>query len=223
MSVTFNGTAAGVLLALWNATKALGFGNLHSHQSPSIGDAEAELKNMKNRIDYFNGKPIKVNFDNFPTLSSGGYDRDAGRGMMQKVADGLAPHIGATVKLTVADAEKLVTLVDSGISFSSNSYSNSNKMSASSNKMSASSNKMSAEEFITWLGTNRPVNCGPNGVDTCIALLMWDIDKGESGLDGSPMPNVNLDEMDKIKAYIISKAEENLANRNQNRKQKQKK
>ena len=198
MSITFNGniSAPKVLIALWNSTGALGMGVLHSHHSPSIEEAKTHLENTKNSVDYFKGKPIKTNFNSHPTYNSFGYDRDAGRGMMQKVADGMAPHIGATVKLTNTEVNKVIDEVNRGITISSVSF-----------------GPMSTKEFCTWLDTNRPIGCGPKGVQTYIMLLMYDLDKNKSGYDGSSIPKINMDEIDQVIAYIISKANENAGNK----------
>lgn len=198
MSVTFNnGTSrAQALVALWNSTEALGMGALHSHNSPSVDEAEAELAQCGGYVDYFNGKPIKTDFNTFPTLSSGGYDRDAGRGMMQKVVDGMAPHIGATPKLSEGEAK--IEEANSGITVT-NGF------------PTVSSGSSSAKQFCNWLDKNRPVNCHPQGVQMYTMLLMYDLDKGVSGFDGSPMPKVDVSDMETVIAHIIAKAAENAA------------
>ena len=117
MSVTFNGniSAPKVLIALWTHTKTRGMGALHSHHSPSIEEAKAHLENTGNSVDYFKGKPIKTNFNSHPTYNSLGYDRDAGLGMMQKVVDGMAPHIGATPKLSEGEIQEVIEEANRGI------------------------------------------------------------------------------------------------------------
>lgn len=95
-----------VLIELWNHTRALGMGALHSHQQPTVEDAKEELE--KNQyIDYFFGKPIKTDFANYPILESRLYDRDAGSGTMQAVADSTAKYVGKTEKLTKEEQEDL--------------------------------------------------------------------------------------------------------------------
>ena len=198
MSVTFNNgtSSAQALIALWNSTNALGMGALHSHNSPSVDEAEAELTRCGGYVDYFNGKPIKTDFNAFPKLSCGGYDRDAGRGMMQKVADGMAPHIGATPKLSEGEAKEVIEEANSGITITTG-------------LPTVSSGYISAKQFCNWLDKNRPVNCHPQGVQMYTMLLMYDLDKGVSGFDGSPIPKVDVSDMETVIAHIIAKAEEN--------------
>lgn len=107
-SVTFLSTISKeqALVALWNSTKALGMGFLHSHQKATLEAAKAQLEGNQ-YVDYFLGKPIKTDFSKYPVLESYLYDRDAGPGTMQKVADGMGPSIGATKKLTETEAQKL--------------------------------------------------------------------------------------------------------------------
>ena len=200
MSVTFdnNISAPQALIALWNSTNALGMGALHSHNSPSVEEAEATLTRCDGYIDYFNGKPIKTDFNTFPTLWSGGYDRDAGSGMMQKVADGIAPHIGATPKLSDGEAMEMIDKANHGITITNG-------------LPTVSSGPISAEQFCDWLDKNRPVQCLPVGVKMYTMLLMYDLEKGVSGYDGSPMPKFDVNDMEAVIAHIIIRAEENAA------------
>ena len=192
MSVTFNdGTSrAQALVALWNSTNALGYGVLHSHHSPSVAEAEEFLEQHDGYVDYFYGKPIKTDFSTFPTLGSGMYDRDAGSGMMQKVANNIAPHIGATPKLSDGEAKEMIDEANHG---------------------TVSSGSTSVEQFCDWLDKNRPVKCLPVGVKMYTMLLMYDLEKGVSGYDGSPMPKFDVNDMEPVIAHIIIKAEENAA------------
>ena len=109
-----NTTAPEVLLKLWESTNALGLGFLHSSRNVTLTDAENQLKKSK-RVDYFYGKPIKTNFSKFPELYSCGYDRDAGKGKMQEVANGIAKYIGATKKLTEEEKMELIKKADESI------------------------------------------------------------------------------------------------------------
>ena len=116
------------------------------------------------------------------------YDRDAGQGMMQKVADGIAPHIGATPKLSDGEAKEMTEGANHG---------------------TVSSGSTSVEQFCDWLDKNRPVKCLPVGVKMYTILLMYDLEKGVSGYDGSPMPKFDVNDMQPVIAHILIKAEEN--------------
>lgn len=200
MSVTFNNgtSSAQALIALCNSTNALGMGVLHSHNSPSVKEAEAELVRCRGYVDWFKGKPIKTDFSTFPMLSCRGYERDAGRGMMQKVADGIAPHIGATPKLSEGEAKEVIEEVNRGITITTS-------------LPTVSSGSSNAKQLCDWLDKNRPVNCHPQGVQMYTVLLMYDLDKGVSGIDGSPMPKFDADDMKDVMTHIVAKAEENAA------------
>ena len=200
MSVTFNKniSAPMVLNALWTHTKTHGMGALHSHNTPSIEEAVAHLKNTGNSVDYFFGKPIKTNFNSHPTYNSLGYDRDAGRGMMQEVVDGMAPHIGATPKLSEGEANDVIEEANRGITITTG-------------LMTVSSGSSRTKQLCDWIDKNRPVNCHPQGVQMYSMLLRYDLNKGMSGIDGSPMPKFDADDMDAVMDHIVSKAEENAA------------
>lgn len=73
------------LLALWKATKPRGMGFMNT-STPTLEDAKKHLDSSK-YVDYFFGRPLKVDFSNYPTFNPWGYDRDAEEGMMQKVAN----------------------------------------------------------------------------------------------------------------------------------------
>jgi len=96
MQVTFpsNISKYEALISLWKGTKTLGMGAMHSHIEPTINDAqkhfipdEDEPDVENNYVDYFFGRPIKVDFCNYPNLNSAGYDRDAGSNRMKEIAD----------------------------------------------------------------------------------------------------------------------------------------
>jgi hypothetical protein len=94
------------LLNLWNATEPLGMGYLHSSKTPTYEDAKEQLE--ENYVDYFFGKPIKCDFANYPNLQNQSYDRDAGVGTMQKVANNTASYKGASKELTTSETEELI-------------------------------------------------------------------------------------------------------------------
>ena len=114
MSVTFNIslTAPQVLSPLWESTEPLGLGKLQQHITPTLDDCDKKLKESK-YVDYFYGRPIKTDFSTFPKLSSFLYDRDAGKGIMQAVADKNAVKIGTKQKLSSTEKDDLI---DSSIS-----------------------------------------------------------------------------------------------------------
>lgn len=87
MSVTFPSTVSKeqVLIALWAHTRAVGIGLLSRH-SPTESDATTQLERDQ-YVDYFEGRPIKVSFKEWPILESLLYDRDAGQGTMNAIAN----------------------------------------------------------------------------------------------------------------------------------------
>ena len=119
MDITFPDkiSRAEALIMLWNHTNPQGMGYMHSHQAPSVDDAEEFLSN-DTYVDYFRGKPIKTNFETYPNLCSGGYDRDAGNGMMQKVVNNTAEFIGSSPELTETQKSQLIKACDSSVSLS---------------------------------------------------------------------------------------------------------
>ena len=90
--VTFNCDKLKALKNLWFGTRTVGFGFINSNEPTeqeliNAFQYEDNGKLIKNDyIDYFKGRPIKTNFENFPELNPFLYDRDAGEGTMQKVA-----------------------------------------------------------------------------------------------------------------------------------------
>lgn len=115
-TVKFNNhTKEEALIALWNNTDALGLGLLHSHVTPTIDDATTTLNNDL-YIEYYHGKPIKTDFTDFPNLKPYGYDRDAGLGMMYKVANNLANNDkNATAQLNDSEISQLIKKADENI------------------------------------------------------------------------------------------------------------
>ena len=84
--------------------------------TPTIDDATTTLNNNL-YIDYYHGKPIKINFTDFPNLKPDGYDRDAGPGMMYKVANNLANNDkNATAQLNNSKISQLIKKNNSDIS-----------------------------------------------------------------------------------------------------------
>ena len=114
--VRFNCDKYQALKNLWKSTRTIGMGFIHSHEEPTDEDVikafkyEDECGNIieKNYIDYFKGRPIKTDFENFPVLKPSGYDRDAGVGTMQKVSENTAHQFSPTKKLSSDEIEKLV-------------------------------------------------------------------------------------------------------------------
>lgn len=80
-----------VLLALWEKGNAVGLGFLVASSPPTEEEIQRAI-DIK-WVDYLGGKPIKCKLDNFPTLSSAGYDRDNGQGAMARVALGLSDEM----------------------------------------------------------------------------------------------------------------------------------
>ncbi len=114
--VRFNCDKYQALKNLWKGTKTIGMGFIHSYEEPTDEDAikafqyNDEYGNIIeiNYIDYFKGRPIKTNFENFPVLNPSGYDRDAGIGTMRKVSENTALKFSPTKKLSSDEIEKLV-------------------------------------------------------------------------------------------------------------------
>jgi len=68
---------AKVLIQLYNHSKPNQFGKLQKLKPLGIEEAKQLLKTHKNRkIDYVNGKPIKVRFDKGKLFNARLYDRD---------------------------------------------------------------------------------------------------------------------------------------------------
>lgn len=98
MSSLFEGIDINVVVReLWNNTRYQGI-NQHLNDSNDViqfGDEEISHELSKNDfcLDYFRGKPIKVNFKTYPKLESWGYDRDAGIGTMEKIREQLMNRV----------------------------------------------------------------------------------------------------------------------------------
>jgi hypothetical protein len=86
MSITVNKniTPEQFLLGLWKGTKPFGMGMLNQ-TCPTLEIAEQTLKTQY--VDYFCGRPIKTSFANHPIYETWLYDRDAGQGQMEKIAN----------------------------------------------------------------------------------------------------------------------------------------
>jgi hypothetical protein len=71
--------AKGVVLAhLYNNSKPLGMG-LYQYKAKAMTKADAnKLLEGNNYFDYLHGRPMKINFSNYPELDPWGYDRDNG-------------------------------------------------------------------------------------------------------------------------------------------------
>lgn len=86
--VRFSCSKSEAIKALWENGTAIGLGRLHSHVSPT--DEEIATVVAKGYADYLNGKPMKINLNNWPEIHPGGYDRDNGLGAMQRVSDSVS-------------------------------------------------------------------------------------------------------------------------------------
>ncbi len=100
MSVDFTKTgksAAEVLCALWEEASGGVISPIMFVQyqrfklnSPTIEQAQAAIDRNGGDVDYFSGRPIKVDFSRFPVLNSWLYDRDNGEGAMSSVLSELS-------------------------------------------------------------------------------------------------------------------------------------
>lgn len=79
-----------VLAHLYNNAKSVGMGYLQAKTEPmSIHEAHTQLS-TNSRFDYLHGRPLKINFDQYPYLTSHLYDRDqGGTGTMARLIDEL--------------------------------------------------------------------------------------------------------------------------------------
>ena len=202
MSVKFSTTIteAECLLALWDATNSQGLGRLHGHITPTLKQAQEALKS-RSYVDYFHGKPIKTNFNSYPTLRSWGYDRDAGRGKMQEVADGVAKSIGPSDKLNKSERKKLLDRAEGSLNVA---IPNSNDKSKT--KITVC---LSGKEMISWLAENRPCQCKTVGVQMYLALLKYDLEKGVSGFDNTKMPKFDMKDWSYVVDYAFTQAKKN--------------
>ena len=85
--VLFNISKEETLIKLWEGTKTIGLGFIHSDRKPTIKDVKEHFKKYGDYIDYFYGRPIKVDFSKYPNLNSIGYNRDAGSNKMELIAE----------------------------------------------------------------------------------------------------------------------------------------
>lgn len=207
MSVTFSTeiTEAECLLALWDATNSQGLGRLHSHVTPTLEQAQKALKSSF-YVDYFHGKPIKTDFNSFPTLRSWGYDRDAGSGMMKEVADAFAKSIGPSKRLNKRERKRVFNQAKGSIKVV---IPNSNDESKSCQTVAKSTDCLNGKEMISWLVENRPCQCKPVGVPMYLSLLKYDLIKGVSGFDNTKMPKFDMNDWTSIVDYALKQAKEN--------------
>jgi len=75
-----------VIMKLWEKAQFVGIGILQD-DGHGISRKVAEDASKKEIIDYLKGKPLKLDLKDYPVLESRLYDRDAGSGTMQSVAD----------------------------------------------------------------------------------------------------------------------------------------
>lgn len=210
MSVTFSTEIdeAECLLALWDATNSQGLGRLHSHITPTLEQAQEALKSSL-YVDYFYGKPIKTGFDKFPTLRSWGYDRDAGSGKMQEVADGVAKSIGPSKRLNKRERKRVFNQAKGSIKVVSMNIPNSNDERKSCQTVAKSTDCLNGKEMISWLVENRPCQCKPVGVQLYLDLLKYDLVNGVSGFDNTKMPKFDMNDWISIVDYATTQAKEN--------------
>ena len=71
--VLFNISKEETLIKLWEGTKTVGLGFIHSDRKPTIKDVKEHFEKYGDYIDYFYGRPIKVDFSKHPNLNSIGY------------------------------------------------------------------------------------------------------------------------------------------------------
>lgn len=86
--VRFSCSKSEAIKALWKHGKAVGLGLLQSHVGPT--DDQIATVVARGKADYLNGKPMKINLDNWPEIHPGGYDRENGLGAMQDVSDSVS-------------------------------------------------------------------------------------------------------------------------------------
>ena len=194
-------TKAQCLLALWDATNSLGLGRLHSHNSPTLEQAQENL-NKGGGVDYFFGKPIKTNFDNFPVLSNWGYDRDAGSGKMQEVADGLAESIGPSKRLNKCERKRVINQANESIQVVNRGSSEPESKTHS----ASDTGVLNGYQMVEWLKKNRPCGCKPVGVQMYLSLLKYDL---HTEVSGSNMPKFNKDDWPSVVTYAVTQAEAN--------------
>lgn len=94
MFVSFAGfTPTEVLKLLWENTNFQGFNKDLVLKNTTLFNSQIfdfELDDQLNKnlyVDYFKGKPIKVDFSTFPNLDPTLYDRDAGENMMNNIKE----------------------------------------------------------------------------------------------------------------------------------------
>ena len=109
--------AENVLAEMLNRARPIGMGVYQYHSRAFTPEECKVILEKQKYFDYFNGCPIKTNFEKFPELDSCGYDRDHGENALQKCIDAINSK---TVKTTpsrteVTDDEKKKALGNSKI------------------------------------------------------------------------------------------------------------
>jgi len=79
---------AAVLAALYNASKPQGMGFLQFNPKPMNEEKASELLKQATNFDYLNGRGMKIDLSG-DELDVWGYDRDNGKGAVQRVIDEL--------------------------------------------------------------------------------------------------------------------------------------
>lgn len=104
MIVNFEGhKAIDVIQELWIHTQYTGLGHLRAKEGkPPLIEFEEALKDIK--VRFIRGKPIFVNFDNFPLLESEEYDR------LNKMQTGDSKNTMIYVKKQMKEKLKLLQL-----------------------------------------------------------------------------------------------------------------
>tara|TARA_B100000768_G_scaffold175632_1_gene187301 strand:- start:551 stop:1141 length:591 start_codon:yes stop_codon:yes gene_type:complete len=189
-------TKAQCLLELWNATPTPGLGRLNSC-TPTLADAQSALDKCDS-VDHFYSKKIGTNFKSYPVLENRMYDRDAGEGKMQEVADGVADYIGPSKKLN--KHERIQVMNEANASFKIVTNNSFNK------KVKQSSKFLNSDEMINWLKKNRTVKCNTSGLSMYLTLLRYDISVGKSGYDKSSIPQFDMTYWDSIVEYATNQA-----------------
>jgi hypothetical protein len=82
-----------MIAALHNGTSPLGMGFLHATGPITADDArrdlEESLQNGGIYLDYYRGRPIKINFVVGEVINPRLYDRDAGEGRAKQILSGV--------------------------------------------------------------------------------------------------------------------------------------
>ena len=91
MVVTFpkNVSKQNALEAMWRNSKTAPFFAMNGNSPSSLNHNELSKALRTDYVDYLCGRVIKTNFRNYPTVGTLGYDRDNGKGALQKVINSL--------------------------------------------------------------------------------------------------------------------------------------